>query len=162
LSDAIDSIEFHRKKRNLNPIFYNIETKITPEGDHILHPEPKEFCDLILEVLETKKITEQCIIQSFDFRTLQYLHKIGFKGKLALLTEDSTKTWKQHVDILGFKPHIYSPYFKLLNEEIIKSIQSEGILVIPWTVNTQPEIKILKSWNVNGLITDYPNLIEAN
>lgn len=160
LANAIDSVEKHIKLKNLNPIFYNIETKITPDRDDIFHPKPEEFCQLILDVLKQKNIIDRCIIQSFDNRTLQYLHKIGFEGKLALLIEDSTKSWKQHIELLGFKPHIYSPYFKLLNKEIIKSIQSENILVIPWTVNEKTEMDNLKNWNVDGIITDYPNLIE--
>lgn len=162
LSDAIDSIENQIRIKKLQPIFYNIETKITPEGDNIFHPEPEEFCDLILEILKQKNIINRCIIQSFDIRTLQYLHKKGFKGKLSLLVEDSTKSWKQHVELLGFKPHIYSPYFKLLNKEIIDSIQSENILVVPWTVNEKAEMDNLKIWKVDGIITDYPNLIDKH
>jgi glycerophosphoryl diester phosphodiesterase len=30
--------------------------------------------------------------------------------------------------------------------------------VIPWTVNDVNEMLELKNWNVDGFITDYPNL----
>jgi glycerophosphoryl diester phosphodiesterase len=33
------------------------------------------------------------------------------------------------------------------------------IKIIPWTVNTQKEMKALMTLGVDGLITDYPNLI---
>jgi glycerophosphoryl diester phosphodiesterase len=59
---------------------------------------------------------------------------------------------------LGFKPHIYSPYFSELNPEIVKTLQSKGMKVIPWTVNTTEQMLKLLEMGVDGIITDYPNL----
>lgn len=38
-------------------------------------------------------------------------------------------------------------------------LHSQNIKVIPWTVNTAKEIEEVKKLGVDGLITDYPNLI---
>ena len=47
----------------------------------------------------------------------------------------------------------------LLNEEVIKDLHQRGILVVPWTVN-DPEVMVkLREIGVDGIITDYPNLI---
>ncbi|MFQ5447650.1 MAG: glycerophosphodiester phosphodiesterase family protein, partial [Saprospiraceae bacterium] len=56
-------------------------------------------------------------------------------------------------------PDIYSPYFKLLRKRHIRKLHKRGIRVIPWTVNTVEDIKRMRRKSVDGIITDYPNLI---
>ena len=62
-----------------------------------------------------------------------------------------------NLDLLGFVPDIYSPYFKLLDETIIADIHERGMRVVPWTVNEMSDMEQLYDWGVDGLITDYPN-----
>ena len=35
------------------------------------------------------------------------------------------------------------------------------MLVIPWTVNETLHMRQLIEWNVDGIITDYPNLLRG-
>ena len=60
---------------------------------------------------------------------------------------------------LTYKPEIYSPYFKVLNKEVVDSLHSINIQVIPWTVNEVADMRELISIGVDGIITDYPNRI---
>ena len=75
LSELIDSVQANLKANNKPQVFYNIETKSSPEGDNKLQPEPEVFVKLLMDVIESKKITPWVIIQSFDHRTLQVLNK---------------------------------------------------------------------------------------
>src|SRR5262245_10916578 len=75
LSDVIDSSEGHAKATNRSLPWYNIETKTDPVLDSVFHPMPVEFVDLLMSVILQKRIEQRTIIQSFDFRTLQYLHQ---------------------------------------------------------------------------------------
>lgn len=61
--------------------------------------------------------------------------------------------------IEGFTPEIYSCYFQLLSREEIKQIQESGMKVIPWTVNEVADIKKMIDWEVDGIISDYPNRV---
>ena len=61
---------------------------------------------------------------------------------------------------LTFKPDIYSPYFKMLSKETVDEIHNQDMLVVPWTVNNVDDMKNLIKMGVDGIITDYPNLIE--
>lgn len=157
LSEMIDSVEnYIQKKYPKKIISYNIETKSASEGDLIFHPEPKEFVDLVLKVIEDKKISDQVYIQSFDVRTLQYLHKTKATLKTVLLIENLLSV-KENLKILGFNPTVYSPEFILLNKKNIKYLHSKNIKVIPWTVNEISDMKKLINLNVDGLISDFPN-----
>lgn len=156
LSEAIDEIEFYAKFLERTPLRYNIELKTQQGTDTIFHPTPEVFSDLVHALISEKGIWDRVNIQSFDFRTLQYFNQKYPDVRLALLIENELP-WKENVDSLGFTPEIYSCYYPLLSEKIIDELQSEDMLVIPWTINEKEEMKKLLDWGVDGIITDYPD-----
>jgi glycerophosphoryl diester phosphodiesterase len=159
LADVIDSAERRAVSTNRPLPFYNIETKTNPEFDGVFHPKPDEFVDILMGVIKEKRIEQRTIIQSFDFRTLQYLHQKYPDIKTAILIEDFDKrSPEEQLKDLGFTPTIYSPDYSLVNEKLIKKCHQQKMKLIPWTVNDKNEIKKLKAMGVDGIITDYPNL----
>lgn len=159
LSELIDSVENYCRQKGLVLPQYNVETKSTPFTDNIFHPTPAEFVELVIGVIKTKGIEKRTIIQSFDFRTLQYLHGKYPEIRTAALIEDYDKrTFENHLQILGFEPSIYSPHYSLVNEELVKKCHGRNVKVIPWTVNDKSSIDRLRALGVDGIITDYPNL----
>jgi glycerophosphoryl diester phosphodiesterase len=161
LSDLLDSVQQYMTTGKRALPFFNIETKTSPSTDNIYHPEPAEFVDLLMAVIKEKGIEDRVIIQSFDFRTLQYLHKNYPAIKTAMLIEDfDERGLKDQVKALGFTPTIYSPDFKMVNEELVKRCHEQNIKVIPWTVNDKVNMERLKAMGVDGIISDYPNLFD--
>ena len=121
LSDVIDSCEGHAKATNRPLPWYNIETKTDPVLDSVFHPMPVEFVDLLMSVILEKGIEERTIIQSFDFRTLQYLHQKYPSIKTSMLIEGSDKRGlDDQIKALGFAPTIYSPEYLLVNDDLVK------------------------------------------
>lgn len=158
LSDVIDSVEAYTASKRLPAKFYNIETKSQPATDNVFHPAPIEFVELVMKVIKEKKIESRTIIQSFDMRTLQYLHKKYPKIKTALLVE-SDGSLPEQITKLGFTPTIYSPEYTLVNSLIVRQCKERGMRIIPWTVNDVAKMKELKAMGVDGIITDYPDRI---
>jgi len=159
LTEVIDSVEMHAKTNNKQPLFYNIETKIQPQTDNVYHPEPQEFVDLIMAVILEKKIQNRVIVQSFDSRSLQYLHQKYPSIKTALLVEAfDKKSFEKQIEDLGFKPTIYSPAQELVDLNLVQECRSKMIKLIPWTVNDLETIRRFVALGVDGIITDYPNL----
>nr|WP_314865503.1 glycerophosphodiester phosphodiesterase family protein [uncultured Flavobacterium sp.] len=159
LSAVIDSVETYAKINHKQPLFYNIETKMRPQADNLFHPEPKEFVDLMMGVILQKKIEDRVIIQSFDIRSLQYLHQKYPNIKTALLVEafDKKELLKQ-IEDLGFTPTIYSPAQELVNLKLVQECRVKKIKLIPWTVNDLETIHKFTAMGVDGIISDYPNL----
>ncbi len=161
LAAMIDSVEAYTAKNNLAKICYNIETKTKPETDKIFHPAPAAFVDMLMKVITAKNISERVIIQSFDRRTLQYLHKKYPSIKTALLIESFDKnSFRKQLKDLGFSPTIYSPEQALVNPNLITECHKRNIQIIPWTVNNKLEIVKLKGLGVDGIISDYPDLFK--
>lgn len=159
LGDMIDSVENYCRIHKKPLPQYNIETKSQPATDGQYHPEPAEFVELLVAVINQKGITDRVIIQSFDLRTLQYLHGKYPHIKTALLVEEEdTQPFARQLQHLGFIPTVYSPAHTLVTPLLVKQCRDAGIGLIPWTVNNLTRIKTLKKMGVTGVITDYPDL----
>jgi len=159
LSDLIDTIQhFMLTARRPFP-YYNIETKTTPKGDGTDHPAPGPFVELLMQVILSRHIEDYVIIQSFDFRTLQYLHEHYPAIKTSMLIDNSdTRTLDEQLKALGFVPTVYSPAYQLVNESLVQHCHDRSMRIIPWTINTKEEIARYKDMGVDGIITDYPDL----
>ena len=159
LSDVFKAVKDYMMTARRPFPFYNIETKSAIEGDDIYHPKPAEFVELLMKVIKDNEMEDYVIIQSFDFRSLQYLHQHYPKIKTAMLIEaDNNSSFRKQIKDLGFTPTIYSPEFALVTPELIKDCHDLNMQIIPWTVNTKAKIYELKSMGVDGIISDYPNL----
>jgi glycerophosphoryl diester phosphodiesterase len=156
LSDVIVAVENHIKSFSRYEVDYNIEIKSEKELDGKFNPSPAEFSDRVYQLINEYLPTDRVIIQSFDFRVLAYWHQKYPDVRLAALV-DNLKTIDENIKELGFKPAIYSPDYKLLSKDEIRYCHELKMKVIPWTVNDLNEMLELKTWNVDGFITDYPD-----
>ncbi len=159
LADVFRMAEKYCKDHRRNEIYYNIEIKSNPEWDGIYHPDYYDFSDLVYKTIDAYVPWKRVNIQSFDHRILQYYHKMYPDVTLAVL-EESDQDVEEVIELLGFKPEIYSPHFKLLKPKKVKWLHDNGIKVIVWTVNTIEDMEKMIEIGVDGIITDYPNLIE--
>jgi glycerophosphoryl diester phosphodiesterase len=96
-------------------------------------------------------------ISSFDWEVLEEVTITNSKIAIGVLTEDSIEK------ALAFanKINAYSinPYFKLLNKEKVNLIHENGFKIYTWTVNSTEDIIFVKSLQVDGIISDFPDRI---
>jgi glycerophosphoryl diester phosphodiesterase len=157
LSEVIDSVEAYVKLHKLPKPNYGIEIKTIRKGDLEFHPEPAEFSQLVINVVEAKKISKRTIIQAFDIRSLQYVHEKYPKMKTALMI-DEKEDFENNIKDLGFSPTVYSPYAVLIGKGLVDRCHAAGIRIIPWTVNSLKDMDYMVGLGVDGIITDFPNL----
>jgi glycerophosphoryl diester phosphodiesterase len=161
LSEVIDNVEASVKLKGISKVFYNIETKCSPFTDNTYHPAPELFVELVMNVIQKKKISDRTIIQSFDFRTLKIVNQKYPHVRTAALIEDFDKRpLEKHLEELGYTPAIYSPAYSLVTKELVDKCHQHKMKIIPWTVNDKSMIDQLKSLGVDGIITDYPDLFQ--
>lgn len=158
LADLIDTVQNEIKTKGKKQFFYNIETKCSAKGDGVTNPTPAVFVKLLMDVIKAKKIEQYVVIQSFDKRTIQIINKEYPNIKTSFLVSNK-KTYEENMADLGYRPFILSPAYKMVDAAFIKKAHADGVKVIPWTVNTAKEIASLKALGVDGIITDYTNLL---
>jgi len=161
LAELIDSVQAAMMTRRRPMPWYNIEIKSLPETDGIFHPGPEEFADLVMNILEEKGLEERVVIQSFDIRPLQVIHRKYPDYNTALLIDENDKrSLQEQLDQLGFIPYIYSPHYSIATRQRINECHAKGMRVIPWTVNEAAMIGELEENGADGVITDYPDLFK--
>lgn len=156
LDEMIVASEKKSKELNRDLPFYNIEIKRRKEGDLVYHPDYKEFTDLTMEVILKNNIQDRASVQCFDMEVLQYLNEAYPNQEQVFLIENRKKP-EENISNLGHIPEIYSPYYKLVNKELVAYCKQQKMKLIPWTVNEVDDMKNLINLGVDGIITDYPD-----
>jgi glycerophosphoryl diester phosphodiesterase len=159
---------------------FNIETKISP-----LAPEQttdvENFARKLLAVVQASGMAGRTAIQSFDWRTLQVVQKEApgiptvyltaqqnFMDNIRAAESSSPWTAGLHVRrfggsiprmIKGAGGAVWSPYYREVTRENVKEAQGLGLKVVAWTVNTEAEIRSMIELGVDGIISDYPDLL---
>lgn len=138
---------------------YSIEIKSTIQDEmQDFQPTSDLFTDFVMEVIKKHLSPDRVVIQSFDWRVLRYLNRTYPEYKTVALIE--TKFEPKSVLLkLGYNPAVFSPNYKDLTKAHVDFFHSQKILVIPWTVNEKEEMKKMIEMGVDGIITDYPDLI---
>ena len=97
------------------------------------------------------------LISSFDWNMLEQIRILSPKIRIGVLTEESIE------DALAFAKKIkafsINPDYILLTKENVALLQENGFEVFPWTVNTEEALLKIKSFNVNGIISNFPDRI---
>ncbi|MBN8682369.1 MAG: glycerophosphodiester phosphodiesterase [Chitinophagales bacterium] len=157
LSEVCDFVRGKYPER-FDQIRWNIEIKSQPAWDGLRHPPVAEFARLVVAELNRLGIRERSTVQSFDPRAVEAMHQLDPGITLAFLVENE-EGLDANLKKLSFTPAIYSPYYKLLDKKVVRKCHELGMKVVPWTVNEVPAMRRLIHLGVDGIITDYPNLI---
>lgn len=93
------------------------------------------------------------IVSSFDWNALQQVRFLNEAIRIGVLTETNLDLAISFARFL--KAEALHPDFQLLTNEYAAKIQEKGIQVFPWTVNEMEDIHRMKSFKVDGIITDF-------
>lgn len=156
LGDVFKAVNKYAKSKGLGKIRFNIEIKANPAWDDIYTPKPEAYVKLVYDEILKHKMQNNVIVQSFDPRQLQELRKLPVKMPLALLVSNKDGIEK-NIERLGFVPDTYSPHFMLLDSATVEFCQKKGMKLVPWTVNEVADLEKMKTFKLDGIITDYPD-----
>ncbi|MCH4551622.1 glycerophosphodiester phosphodiesterase [Aestuariibaculum lutulentum] len=115
-------------------------------------------CDIIETYVNEKgwKYSD-FIVSSFQHHELEDVYKLNKQIPLAVLTKANVAEAIEFAETINSK--IIHPNFALLTRENVNFAQSKGYKVNTWTVNDEETIARMKSYGVDGIISDYPDRI---
>ncbi len=97
------------------------------------------------------------LVSGFDWNILEKVQLLNPKILIGILTEESIDGALAFAKkINAFSIH---PDYILLSKENVALMQENGFEVFPWTVNSAEAIQQIKTYNVNGIISDFPDRI---
>lgn len=130
--------------------FINIELK----GTHTA----KLVCDCIdKNVRENRFDYTNFIVSSFQREELAEVAEYNSKIQLGILTQASVEQALEWAD--DFSAVAIHPHFSLLTTENVALTHQKGYQIYTWTVNEPEDIQRVKEFDINGIITDFPDRI---
>ncbi len=156
LKQVVDSVENYIALHKLPTVKYNIEIKHQKSLDHEFNPTAEVFTKMIYDEITNLGIKTKCNIQSFDPECINIIHRIDSTVATAFLVENRD-SYLDNLKKLDFTPTIYSPYFLLVNPELIAFGRKQNIRIIPWTINEEKDMITYINMGIDGIITDYPD-----
>jgi glycerophosphoryl diester phosphodiesterase len=168
------------KARANKTVQLNIETKLSPlkplEADG-----PQAMTERLIETIYEHGMQTRCTVQSFDWRTLRISQVLAPKIPTVYLTAQQIyinnlkqpsptepSPWTAGLMqregesvanmIKRAGGRTWSPMFKEISATDVSHAHEVGLTVIPWTVNTVEDMERMIQWEVDGLITDYPDV----
>lgn len=97
----------------------------------------------------------QFLISSFDWVALQDVRRSHPEIPLGVLTQTDLELAVGFARSIGAET--IHPYYHLLTKEKVRQLQEEGFRVVTWTVNEPEDIAQVRTWGVDGIISDYPD-----
>ena len=134
-----------------NEIFLNIELK----GEETA----KKVNEIVTEFINrTESKLDRFIISSFNWKELEKFRLFNSKIPIAILTDTSPLNAISVAKKLNAVA--INPNYKLLNKNTVNEIKKEELKIFPYTVNSLSDIDKMKTFRVDGIITDYPERIK--
>jgi len=125
--------------------FINIEMK----GRHTA----QGVSDIVEECIGKGFSYNNIIVSSFQHEELEAMSTINKNIHLGVLTQASvTEAWELAEKVNAKALH---PHFSLLTESNVRKAQDAGFNIYTWTVNEPEDIARIKSYGIDGIISDY-------
>lgn len=124
----------------------------------------EELSKKVCKLLEEKRAYSWCIVQAFNKQVLDIVHSINKDIKIAgLASKYSPKNAGVLSDSTQLNEDIVKDYYysmdlqhSSISKELVMYFHKKGIKVFAWTVNNKTDIDKLKSFSIDGIITDNP------
>lgn len=121
-----------------------------------------ETADIVAKLIEfyvSEKDWEydHFIVSSFDWNALQQVHFLNDNIRIGVLTSTDLELALAFAKFI--RAYSIHPYYHLLTSENVAQMQSKNWKVYPWTINEPEDIIFVKSLQVDGIITDFPDRI---
>lgn len=156
------------QRANARDVRFNIETKRQANnpnaiGDDFDGDNAGAFELAILDIIYDYDMLERVTVQSFDHRSIWAIKAVEPDISIAALTTRGRVQLSLYAEQ---DAQIWSPNYADLTRDLLDEAHELGLLVIPWTVNDAQTMQMLIDMGVDGIITDYPdiliNLVDEN
>ncbi len=133
------------------------EVKSEPREYTVSQPDPDEYSDIILKELENFQYKSNIRIMCFDSEILEQIHKKDPSYPLIYLTYLPRST-NNFLKNLSFKPYALGMFYPTITKRKAISLHKSNIKLYSWTVNSNSANEKLFKNNVDGIITDFPDM----
>ena len=151
---------FKEFKKELNEyngdILFEIKCEYNLVNEYF--PDYENYAKIIFKETRYSKHLDKIYFMSFDYRILNELFKIMPNSKYIYLS--SNKEFEKVMKLLNFEPFGVGLNYNIINQKTIDFVHNKKQVIYGWTINDEENSKSLTSMGLDGVITDYPNIIK--
>lgn len=114
---------------------------------------------ILIEKTYRYKLEKHMIISSFNHYSIRKCLAIDSSIKTGLLYDNNLFEPEKYAALVG--ADALHPYYKTLDEEIVKKAHKSSILINAWTVNQKEDMKYMLKLGIDGIITNYPDRLKS-
>jgi len=169
LSELFSFVKQYEKDQSWRePVLFFIEIKFRED---YTEDEVRESAALVVEAIERADLVSRSTIQSFVTSVHPEIKKLNKDLKTSAAFYISREDMaRQAINIADYRRKIInkallrgvdiiSPYYHYVTPEFVRACRDEGLKVVTWTVNDQAKIIEMLECGVDGIISDYPDVL---
>jgi len=126
---------------------------------------PQKKNDIVRKVIGMVKdfgLFDRLIISSFDLDVLTECKDVDPACKTGILYSPNEPFADDISDDMAafarkYKADALHPFFGCVSEDYVEEAHAAGLLLNPWTVNSERALESLLKWGCDGIITDVPD-----
>lgn len=107
----------------------------------------------VVEIIEKNNFINQCMIHSASYKILLDVRRLNPKIKIGYIAG-----WHRK-DLTSLNVDFYSVEQRLITNELVREIHREHRTIYSWTVDKPNNMDDMLKLNVDGIITDRPNIL---
>ena len=112
----------------------------------------------VIELVNEYELVKDVIISSFNDKYLYEAKKIDKSIKIALLSDDAGDDHLSKIKELN--AFAFHPHYKMCDKKMISNMKKNSILINVWNINDKQEMIKFIDMGVNGIFTDFPQILK--
>ncbi len=132
----------------------NIISNIELKNNVIQYPEIEQR---VLDLIEEFNAQGDVIVSSFNHYSIRSFKKLAPEIQTGVLEESQIVNPGEYAKSL--KAENYHPYFHSLTDEIIQNLHAHQIKINAWTINDSNDMLAAIKMKLDGIITNYPDIL---
>ena len=169
---TLDELFAHvRSLESKNPRLANLKYNIESKFEYNTETSPQELtatARAMIRAIKSAGLQKRVTVQSFKLEYLSVIRKLAPEIRISALFVPRNWRAKRQPDADGdailektkkLGAEIVSPHYSFVSPRFVHRAHRMGIAVIPWTVNDADTIRRMLETGVDGVISDYPDVL---
>ncbi len=118
--------------------------------------------EAVLKEVKKRKLEERAIIISFHEDALENIRKLDSKIQTGLIYATYKGKYRNPIEAaLALKASYVLPLYRFTHTKNVEEAHRNGLKVIVWTINTREEAEEYARKGVDGIASDYPEILKG-
>lgn len=119
----------------------------------------------VVDAVNARGMTNDVIVISFDFPTIQEIKKIDPRIKTGALVRSDWAMMRSSeqmaTEIQNTGADYFMPTYSVLTEEMVQLFHARGLKIGVWTVNTEADMRRMAELGVDAITSDRPDVLKS-